>query len=112
MLGGSDDAETVTRERLGIKLQTDVHILTCGGAETLTRSLRRIDVQYQRHIAILPVSRRIHQSGSTLCLQQTFAHSPVKALAIFPHGLFAIECPRELSSIGGFEAIRLPGVWQ
>ena len=88
MFRGTDDAEAIAREGLGIKLQADVHILTCCRAETLTCGLAGVDIQYQRHIAILAFSRRIHQSGPTLRLQQTFAHSPVKALAILPHGLF------------------------
>ena len=84
MLRGTDDAEAIAREGLGIKLQADVHILTCGRAEALTCGLGRIDIQDQRHIAILAFSRRIHQSCTSLSLQQAFAHSPIEALAIFP----------------------------
>ena len=44
MLDGSDDTEAITRERLCVELQANIHILACGRAETLTCSLGRIDV--------------------------------------------------------------------
>ena len=42
MLGGTDDTQPITGERLGVELQTHIHILPCGRAEALSGRLRGV----------------------------------------------------------------------
>lgn len=46
MLGGSDDAEAIAGERLGVELQTDVHILSGGRTKALSCRLGGVDKQF------------------------------------------------------------------
>ena len=44
MFGGTDDAEAVARERFGIELQTDIHILTSSRTKALTCRFGGVDL--------------------------------------------------------------------
>ena len=93
MLGGADDAETIAGECLGVELQTDVHILSGGGAEALSGRLGGIYQQRQVHVAILLVCWCVHDAGTTLGLQKPHSNGTVEAFLVFPHGFVRIERP-------------------
>ena len=104
----ADDAQAVAGEGMRVEVQAHIHILPCGAAESLSGSLRGVDIESDAHAAMVAGHGSIHDAGTTLGLQQTIAHGAVVSLAIFPHRPLTVEGPRKRFGISGFEAVDRP----
>ena len=52
MLRCTNDTEAIASKRLRVELQADIHILTCGSAETLASSFSGVNLEGEYHITI------------------------------------------------------------
>ena len=121
ILHGADDAQAIARQCMCIEFEADIHILSGGTAKTLPCRLGGIDIKPHLHLAIVTRERCVHQSCSTLCLQESSADSTIETLAILPHRLVAVESPWKLLCVSRFISIdcpealldkRLPLAWE
>ena len=92
-LRSTDDTQAIACQRNGIKFQTNIHILSRGRTEALSCRLGGVNFKRQCHIMISTLQRHIHQTSSTLCLEESFTDCPIKALTIRPHRLVRIKGP-------------------
>ena len=111
VVGGTHEAQAIAREGGGVKLDADVEILACGGAEALARSLAGIHL----YLALLTsgveggVGRGVHQPGTLLQLHHPPAvFSPIHALGISPGGTSGVGLPVVGIGVGRFEAVDGP----